>query len=116
MKHNIPLLILPLLAAADIEAHRMLTIGKQGVTQASVGSAVIGVSGRLAVKDGTPVDVVTAGLIPVEYGDAIAIGTRVGTDNEGRAFPSDMGGFIALESGETGFIGSVMPILSGLSG
>ena len=110
MKHNIPLLILPLLAAADIEAHRMLTIGKQGVMHASAGSAVIGISGSLAVKAGAPVDVVTAGLIPVEYGAAISAGRRVTTDDVGRAYPSDMGGYIAIESGEADYIGSVMHV------
>ena len=46
MKHNAPLNILPLLAAAAISAYRMVTVTSAGLNHAASGSAVIGVSGE----------------------------------------------------------------------
>lgn len=112
MKHNAPLNILPLLAAVAISAYRMVTVTSTGLNHASSGSAVIGVSGSLDVNAGDPVDVVTAGFIPVEYGATIAKGDRVGAGADGKAVVSATGGFVALEAGAAGYIGSVVKVLA----
>lgn len=112
MKHNIPLNSLPYTASTAIAGHRFLTIALAGAVLASATTPVVGVSGRLDVNAGETVDIVTAGFIPVEYGETIAQGDRVGAGTDGKAVKSETGKFVALEEGSAGSIGSVVAVLS----
>lgn len=112
MKHNIPLSILAFAATALVTEHRFVTIKSGGVAVASASDPVIGVSGRGDVEAGGVVDVVTAGFIPVAYGEAIVIGDRLGVGSDGKAVKSASGKWLALEAGQAGYVGSVIAVLS----
>ena len=112
MKHNISINSLPYIAALAVIGHRFITLTATGVTHASATTPVVGVSGRFDVNAGETVEIVTAGFIPVEYGETIAQGDRVGAGADGKAVKSETGNFIALEEGSAGSIGSVVAVLS----
>lgn len=111
---NYPLLPVALRAVVAIAAFRILkpTTNDGEATVASAASdKLMAVSGPAPALAGQLVESHFAGIVPVEYGDTVAVGDLLTSDAIGRAVPATSGNRVigrAAEKGSLGTIGSVI--------
>lgn len=101
-------------ATAAIAAYRIVkpTANDGEVTQAAAATdKLVGVSGQVSVSAaGDRIDIMYAGVVPVEYGGDVANGDLLTADADGKAVVADDDERVigtAMEKGDAGTIGSV---------
>ncbi|WP_220814092.1 capsid cement protein [Pseudomonas paralcaligenes] len=85
---NIPGLTTTKLAGGAIAARRLAVHGASdglAVQAAAATALLIGVSTDIPAANGQPVDLIRAGLAPVEYGGTVTRGAPLTADSQGRA-------------------------------
>lgn len=108
-----PLLEVNRTAVGEISPYRIVVPSSDGqVAQAASATAALsGVAGQVGAESGDRIDIHYAGIVPVEYGGAVAAGDRLTADASGRAITATAGTNvigIAQEAGSTGVFGSVL--------
>lgn len=108
-----PLLEVNRTASGAVSPYRVVVPSGDGqVAQASAATdALSGVAGQLGADPGDRIDIHYAGIVPVEYGGAVAVGDRLTADANGRAIKATAGTNvigIAQEAGSTGVFGSLL--------
>lgn len=110
---NIPTLTTSFRAAGSVPKRRLVTFGagdNSAALAAGAAVAIIGASTDIDVADGKPVDVIRAGIAPVEYGATVAKGDPLTSDASGKAVKAAAGqrcGGFAEVAGVAGDIGAI---------
>lgn len=109
-----PLITLAKTASGAIAPYRIVKgTATDGVVAQSAASTdkMVGCSGQVGAADTERLDIETAGICSVEYGDTIANGDPLTSDVDGKAVPATPGDRIcgvAMEKGDLGAIGSML--------
>lgn len=116
---NNPTLTKNFTAGGTISPYRIVKFGSSDtevLQAAAVSDALIGVDAGLGAASGERADVVVAGAVEVEYGGAVTRGGLLTTDADGKAVAASEDDRIigvAMQSGVSGDIGSVLLGISG---
>ncbi|NUQ82943.1 MAG: DUF2190 family protein [Bacteroidetes bacterium] len=116
MANKNPLLIKTLTAAGTVNPYRIVKDGTGMVQAAAATDKLFGVAeGTKSVASGERIDVIVAGIAPVEYGGNVSIGDLLTSDANGKAVAAAPSAGsnnriigIAYEAGVSGDIGSVL--------
>lgn len=117
MQTNKPLIVSAYEAEADFKKYRFASFGSADAKAANATVATkpcLGVTTNVKAETGDHVDIVIAGITPVEYGANVERGQAITCDAQSRAVPlaTATTGAIAygkaLASGKAGDVGSIL--------
>lgn len=100
-------------AGAAVEKNRIVKFSASGKvvhSTATAADAHIGVTDRPA-QTGYDVDVIVAGIVPVEFSAAVTRGAQVQSDATGKAAPATAGDRVVGIAMESAAAGDVQPVL-----
>jgi hypothetical protein len=114
MKHSIPQNLLPIQAAAEIKARRLVAVSKAGAVYAQPESLVIGASTGFDVPADGTVTIAQNGYLLVEYASDATKGQPLTTAADGKVevTTSDKAMFVSLTDTISGDIGSVVRVFA----